>query len=93
MTSIRRSSHPASVRPRRNEQFKDEVYRQMFRVEASRPGAEMDLALALLRAWQAVDAKSESGEERQWLRKICPICLEMIEAALRPGSSTTPCVH
>jgi len=29
-------------------QVKDEVYRQMFRLEESRPGADMGLALALL---------------------------------------------
>lgn len=93
MRSLKRSAHAPTVRPRRSEQFKDEVYRQMFRLEASRPGADMDLALALLRAWQAADAKPESGEELRWLRKICPICLEMIEAASRSGGSKAPCVH
>ncbi len=71
-------------RLRRSEQVKDEVYRQMFRLEASRPGAEMDLALALLRAWQA----AESGDERNWLKKICPICLVMIEAAAHPEGAS-----
>jgi len=93
MTSLKRSAHPATARCRRSEQFKDEVYRQMFRLEASRPGAEMDLALALLRAWQAAEAKPDGGEERQWLRKICPICLEMIQAAVRAGGSTSRCVQ
>ncbi len=93
MTSLKRSAHPPTARPRRSEQFKDEVYRQMFRLEASRPGAEMELALALLRAWQDADAKPEDIEERQWLRKICPICLEMIEAAGQAGGSTAPRVH
>lgn len=93
MTSLRSTAHAPTTRPRRSEQFKDEVYRQMFRLEASRPGAELDLALALLRAWQAADAKPEGGEELQWLRKICPICLEMIEAASRSHNSTAPCVH
>ena len=32
------------------EQLKDEVYRQMFRLEESRTGAAMGLALALVRA-------------------------------------------
>jgi hypothetical protein len=48
------------------EQLKDEVYRQMFRLEESRAGAEMALALALLRAWWPLTpnlktAKSEIG--------------------------------
>ncbi len=93
MTSLRRSSNPATVRPRRSEQLKDEVYRQMFRLEASRPGAEMELALALLRAWQDADARSEDVEERQWLRKVCPICIEMIEASMQAGGSAPPPVH
>jgi hypothetical protein len=34
-------------RHNRSEHLKDEVYRQMFRLEARRPRAEMDLAIAL----------------------------------------------
>ena len=34
-------------------QLKDEVYRQMFRLEEGRSGSELGLALALLRAWTA----------------------------------------
>lgn len=90
MNPQRPSAQPHAARPRRSEQFKDEVYRQMFRLESSRPGAEMDLALALLRAWQAADSDPENGEERQWLRKICPICLAMIEAAWQPGGPAHP---
>lgn len=89
MMSPRRAPSPESSHPRRSEQFKDEVYRQMFRLEANRPGAEMDLALALLRAWQVVDTKSESGEERQWLRKVAPICMEMIEASLQQSDTAS----
>jgi len=73
------------------EQLKDEVYRQMFRLEESRPGAEMGLALALLRAWLASGSKTESDEERDWLKKVSPICLQMIETALNAGVATTPC--
>jgi hypothetical protein len=72
-------------------QLKDEVYRQMFRLEESRPGAEMGLALALLHAWVASDSKPESGEERDWLKKVSPIYLQMIETALEAGVATIPC--
>ena len=68
--------------PSRNQgEIKDEVYRQMFRLEERRAGAEMRLALALLRAWMDFDTKPESCEERDWLKKVSPICLEMIETA------------
>ncbi len=82
-----------SNKPCRNqgEQLKDEVYRQMFRLEESRSGAEMGLALALLRAWLATGSKPESGEERDWLKKVSPICLQMIETALKAGVATIPC--
>ena len=49
---------PVSFRQCRGERIKDEVYRQMFLLEESRPGAEMGLALALLRAWLAADSKT-----------------------------------
>ncbi|MGP8269487.1 MAG: hypothetical protein ACLQLH_05425 [Terracidiphilus sp.] len=65
----------------RSEHIKDEVYRQMFRLEAHRPGAEMDLSIALLRAWIALGSASRSNKEQQWLKQICPICLVMIETA------------
>jgi hypothetical protein len=83
----------SSNKPCRNqgEKLKDEVYRQMFRLEESRPGAEMRLALALLRAWLASDSKPESGEEQDWLKKVSPICLQMIETALKAGVATIPC--
>ena len=65
----------------------------MFRLEEGRPGAEMGLALALLRAWLAADSKPESGEERDWLKKISPICLQMIETALQAGGAARPCAQ
>jgi hypothetical protein len=77
----------------RGERVKDEVYRQMFLLEESRSGADMGLALALLRAWLAVDSKPANDEEREWLKKVSPICLEMIEAALQPGSTVRRCVQ
>jgi hypothetical protein len=90
MTPHKRSAILQASRPHRSEQFKDEVYRQMFRLEASRPGAEMDLALALLRAWMAAESASDSCEERQWLKKICPICLVMIESARESAHASNP---
>ncbi len=74
-------SHPSQ--PDRGNRLKDEVYRQMFRLEESCPGAEMGLALALLRAWAATDAEPETGDEHDWLQKISPICLQMIESSLQ----------
>ena len=75
------------------DQLKDEVYRQMFRSEERRPGAEMGLALALLRAWLASGSKPEGGEERDWLKNVSPICLQMIETALEAGVATIPCTQ
>jgi hypothetical protein len=53
----------------------------MYRLEASRPGAELALAIALLRAWITSDTEADTPKSREWLMKICPICLPMIEAA------------
>ena len=77
----------------RNDRLKDEVYRHMFRLESHRPGAECDLAVALLRVWIASDAEPDGGKERQWLKKICPICLTMIESALKSGEHGQQCAQ
>jgi cell division FtsZ-interacting protein ZapD len=77
----------------KSEDLKDEVYRQMFRLEESRTGAEMSLALALLRAWLACSSKRENCEERKWLKTISPICLAMIETALRAGGTAHSCLQ
>ncbi len=87
MTVRKGVTRPSSQRYDRDERIKDEVYRQMCRLEESRPGAAIGLALALLRAWLAVDSKPASDEERDWLKKVSPICLEMIEASLGTGGS------
>ena len=47
----------------------------------------LGLALALLRAWLVAESKPASDEDREWLRKVSPICLKMIEAAL-PAADT-----
>lgn len=93
MTARKTVARPATSRPVRGERIKDEVYRQMFLLEESRPGAEMGLALALLRAWLAVDSKPTSDEEREWLKKVSPICLEMIESTLKSVSTARPCMQ
>ena len=81
--------------PRRNhgEQLKDEVYRQMFRLEEGRPGAELDLTIALLRAWIASDCEPDVSKSREWLKKICPVCLLMIEARRQASNSDQPCIQ
>lgn len=71
-------------------QLKDEVYRQMFRLEEGRPGAEMGLAVVLLQAWIATGSTLQRREDRAWLKKISPICLQMIEAALKANVSALP---
>jgi len=71
---------------RRENHLKDEVYREMLRLEANRPGAEMALALALLRAMVQSESLSTRQEFADWLRTLCPVGLRMIEAALSAGS-------
>lgn len=68
-------------------QFMDDVYREMFHLEAGRPGAEMGLALALLRAWVAAETPTEKKRDWSWLKTLCPICLKMIEESLGQGST------
>jgi hypothetical protein len=88
MTSGEHAAHRQTPGPRRSEPLQDEVYRQMFRLESGRPGAALELAVALLRAWMASGALPRGGEQALWLHKISPICLEMIEATL--GGTSSP---
>jgi hypothetical protein len=67
---------------RKINRLKDAVYREMFLLEANRPGAEMGLALALLRAWMQTEAFDAVDETRNWLKDICPIGVRMIENSL-----------
>jgi hypothetical protein len=71
-----------SLRARTANRLKDEVYRQMFLLESHRPGSEMALALALLRAVVQSNAPGNQRDLREWLKTICPIGLRMIDAAL-----------
>jgi hypothetical protein len=70
--------------------LKDEVYRRMFRLEENRPGAALDLAATLLRAFMAYDSGRKTDVDRQWLSKIAPICLSMIEATAQADESALP---
>ena len=67
--------------------LKDDVYREMLRLEANRPGAEMALALALLRAVVQSESLSPTHAFADWLRAICPVGLRMIEASLGEASN------
>jgi hypothetical protein len=78
---------------RRCERLKDEVYRQMYRLEASRPGAELALAIALLHAWIASDTEANMPQSREWLMKLCPICLPMIEATQKVREDEKQCAQ
>jgi hypothetical protein len=71
------------------ERLQDEIYRQMFRLEAGRRSADVLLAVALLRAWMALEREPAQSEPRQWLRSVCPVCLSMIgEASECDGDET-----
>ena len=66
--------------------LKDEVYREMLLLEVNRPGSEMGLALALLRAFVQSDSLAEQEDFGGWLKSVCPLGLRMIEVSLRSGS-------
>lgn len=70
----------------------DDVYREMFQLESRRPGAEMALALALIRAGACADTLPQRRELWRWLKQVCPICLKMIEDALAQDASSLPIV-
>ncbi len=79
-----RKIHPGS---RRIHRMMDEVYREMYQLEAGRPGAEMGLALALLRARVAADLPLENRKDWEWLKTVSPLCLKMIEDSLHRGGT------
>ena len=93
MTPRKITAKNTSSQSKRCERLKDEVYRQMYRLEASRPGADLDLAVTLLRAWIASDSEPEMPKSREWLKKICPICLLMIEATQKASDTERKCIQ
>lgn len=79
--------HKIKPGSRRIHRLMDEVYREMYQLEAGRPGAEMGLALALLRARAAADLAPERHTDWDWLKNVLPIGLKMIENSLDRGGS------
>ncbi|MGA2349160.1 MAG: hypothetical protein ABSF70_01900 [Terracidiphilus sp.] len=93
MTPRKCTANATCSTPKWSERLQDEVYRQMYRLEARRPGAEVALAIALLRAWVASDSETELPQSREWLMKICPICILMIEETLKVDDSDKQCLQ
>lgn len=93
MTGRKSTSRSRNSQLDRGDKLKDEVYRLMYRLEANRPGADMDLAIALLRGWVAPYPHTERARLREWLMKVCPICLLMIDAARRRDDKGEQCVR
>ncbi len=85
----KKSSNPI----RRSNRLKDEVYREMYLLESSRPGSEMGLALALLHAWTEADSLPQDDEVKVWLRQICPLCLRLIEDSMDKGGACWPVIQ
>ncbi len=76
--------HKGSSLKRRSNRMQD-VYREMYLLESRRPGSEMGLALALLRAWNETESLPREAEARSWIRQISPLCVKMIEDSLAQG--------
>lgn len=93
MTPRKGTAKAAGSPSKWSERLKDEVYRQMYRLEASRPGAEVALAIALLRAWIASDSEAQMPQSREWLLTICPICIQMIEETLNVSDTDKRCIQ
>jgi len=74
-----------NISARTANRLKDEVYRQMLRLEGGRPEAQVLLAVALLKAWTTLERQPPACDARQWLRKLSPVCLRLIEDACRAG--------
>ena len=85
-----RTHHKTHSGSRHIHRLMDEVYREMYLLEEGRSGAELSLALALLRAWVATGSKPEGAGNREWLGEVSPICVQMIEAALKRNRPVLP---
>lgn len=93
MTARDASIRPNNPRRTHDERLKDEVYRHMFRLEAKRQGADLDLAVALVHGWLDADSGRGRPAMREWLKKICPICLALIEASQQARDTGPRCVQ
>ena len=93
MTARDAPTRPGKPRRTHDERLKDEVYRHMFRLEGNRPGADLDLAVALVRGWLDADSGRGRPAMRDWLKKICPICLSMIEASQQTSDTGQRCIQ
>jgi hypothetical protein len=51
------------------------------------------LAIALLRAWTTSDTEANMPKSCEWLMKICPICLPMIEATQKVREAEKQCIQ
>ena len=71
---------------RKLNRLKDDVYREMLRLEVKRPGAEMALALALLRA-VVHEGSTDQEDFAVWSRTVCQVGLRMIEDSLGEGAT------
>jgi hypothetical protein len=65
----------------------------MFRLEASRRGADLDLAIALQRGWLDSYSKPDATKLLEWLNKVSPLCLRMIEAKQQSGDIGREQIH
>jgi hypothetical protein len=84
---------PSGAQAKHHEALKDEVYRQLYRLEASRPGAELSLAISLLRAWIAATSEASVSEWHEWLTTISRICLPMIETTKKVFDAERNCIQ
>lgn len=71
------------------DRLKNEVYRQMLRLEAGHAAAAPLLCVALLQAWSAFETQPFECECRRWLRRISPVCIGMIAPGCAGNFSAT----
>ena len=76
---------PRKLSARTADRLQNEICHQMLRLEAGRPSAQLLLGVALIKAWMILGEQPADCEARQWLRRLTPVCLRMIEATGRDG--------